>query len=163
MPSKTTIVLALIAIAVGLLGAAVKLGGFTDVAIAWGLIGLASLIALFAAWLWIQPIYNRIIIRSPVRILPAHFVSEHIYTVDKLEAEFIRFRDAYADADGSFHMLRNVYDYNETVRRKGMRDILDMGPHPYGVERSVAEQYIVAKRNLWIALEEFSEIYRRLT
>jgi len=163
MPSKTTIALTLVAIAVGLLGAAVKLGGFTNVEVAWGLIVLAGVIALCAVWLWIQPIYKRIIIRSPVRLLPVHFASERIYTVDKLEAEFIRFRDAYTDADGSFHMLREVYDYNEKVVRKGLRNILDMGPHSYGTERTVADQYIVAKRNLWLALNEFIEIYRRLT
>ena len=60
-------------------------------------------------------------------------------------------------------MLREVYDFNEKVVRKGMRNITGMGPHSYGVERTVADQYIVAKQNLWKALNEFTEIYRRLT
>jgi hypothetical protein len=163
MPNRTTIVLTLFAITVGIVGAAFKIGGFTNVAVAWGMIGLAGAIAVFAAWLWIQPIYKRIIVRSPFRLLPPHFSSEHIYTVDKLEAEFIRFREAYEDADGSFRMLREVYDFNEQVARKDTRNIFDMGPHSYRIERTTSDQYIVAKRNLWNALNEFIEIYRRLT
>lgn len=83
--------------------------------------------------------------------------------MDKLEGEFIRFRDAFAEADAAFNVLRSVYEYNELVTvRKGMRNVLDMGPHPFIVTRTVEEQYAVAKRSLWNALNEFIEIYRQL-
>ncbi|MGA3230712.1 MAG: hypothetical protein ABSD51_12260 [Candidatus Binatus sp.] len=104
MRNRTAVGLTVLALAVAILSAAVKLGNFTNVAIAWGLVASAILLTLLAAGFWIWPYLRRIVVRWPIRILPAHFASEHIYTVDKLEAEFIRFRDAFEDADGSFHI-----------------------------------------------------------
>jgi hypothetical protein len=119
---------------------------------------LASVVILTGLVIEYGLTFGRILLRWPVRLLPANFASQHLYTVATLDAEFAQFREAFKDVEYFFQMLRAVHEYNESP----VREEMGLGPHEYVRERSAADKYMIAKRSLWVALNNFIETYRRL-
>lgn len=122
------------------------------------LFSVASIVILIGLMTEYRLTFGRILVRLPIRLLPANFASPHVYTVATLDAEFAQFRDAFKDVEYFFQMLRAIYEYNESP----VREEMGVMPHEYGRERNAADKYMIAKRNLWMALNNFIETYRRL-
>src|ERR1700716_2360523 len=95
MSKKLAIILAVPALAASIAGVAVKLGNFTSLPLAWGLLALAVALALGAVSVGLWPYRRSVYLRSPIRILPAHLAGPKIYRADQIEAEFIRLETCF--------------------------------------------------------------------
>jgi len=162
--SRGQIVGIIVGIAAAIFGAAVKLGNFTNVHLAWLLIAVAAILAIVAIVLLLAPCRKRLFFRWPVRIVPKYLLRPNIYPTDRLELEFLRLERCFDELGLAYRFLKLSLDRDAKVERKIMepaflRNLVP--PVPYGERLELEHKYHSAKVKIWRTLDEFREVFSR--